>query len=168
MGKNNNEYITIGEVMGTQGQNGALRVMVLTEFPERFKRGARFYIEGKLYTITTVRLSKETAIMQIEGIDTAEAAEQLRGKHLEIPLSERKTLPAGRYYHYEVIGLEVFTNTGVLLGRVSEILSTGSNDVYVVKDDGRETLIPAVKDIVKKIDLAQKRITIEVIEGLLN
>jgi 16S rRNA processing protein RimM len=142
-------------------------VRVLTEFPERFKCGGQLYIEDQPYTITAAQPSKETVILRLGEIDTLETAELLRGKYLEIPLSERKVLPAGRYYHHEIIGLEVFTNTGSPLGQVREILSTGSNDVYVVGGHGRELLIPAVKDVIKEINIARSRIIIEVIDGLL-
>ena len=167
MNDNQNEYIVIGEVMGAHGQNGALRVRVLTEFPERFQCGAQFYIEGHSYTITATQPSRETVILKLTGVDSLEVAGQLRGKHLEIPASARKTLPNGRYYHHDIIGLEVVTNTGQPLGWISEILSTGSNDIYVANNCGREILVPAVKDVVKEIDITRKRITIEIIEGLL-
>jgi len=168
MSEDKNEYIVIGEVTGIHGQKGALRVRVLTEFPERFKRGARFYIEGRPCTVVSAKPPGENVIITLAGVDTAEAAAKLRGKHLEIPEGERKTLPPGRYYHHDIIGLEVFTGTGESLGKVSEILSTGSNDIYVVRGNNREVLIPAVKDVIKEIDLARKCITIEAIEGLLN
>lgn len=162
------DYIIVGEIMGVHGQQGALRVKVLTEFPERFKRDTRLFIDSRPYTVATSKISKETVILRLAGIDTAEEASQLRCKYLEIPASERKTLPAGRYYHHDIIGLDVYTNTGTHLGQVSEILSTGGNDVYVVNSNSKEILLPAVKDVVKEIDLARKRITIEAIEGLLS
>jgi len=168
MNEDQNQFIIVGEVLGAHGRNGATRVRMLTEFPERFERGAQLCIEGRPYLVVTSQPSQEMVILRLAGIDTPEAAEQLRGKYLEIPASERKILPAGRYYRHDIIGLEVFTNTGALIGRVSEILSTGSNDVYVVDNDGKETLIPAVKDVVKEINLAEKRLTIEAITGLLD
>ena len=160
-------YIVIGEALGAHGQKGELRIKALTEFPERFKPGARLFIEGSAYTVESSSQHRDTAIVKLGGVDTPGAADLLRGKLIEIPESERKELPAGRYYHHDIIGLEVWTTQGVPLGRVSEILTTGGNDVYVVKGDAGELLIPAIKDAVKEIDLHKKRITIEAIEGLL-
>mgnify|MGYP001248623149 CR=1 FL=1 len=159
--------IIIGEVLGAHGQDGELRVRVLTEFPERFKCGAQLYIDGAPYTIQSSKHHRDTAILKLSGIDTPSQATLLRHKSLAIPENERHELPEGRYYHHDIIGLEVWTSAGTLIGRVSQILNTGGNDVYVVNDSGKEVLIPAVKDVVKEIDPAQGRITIEAIEGLL-
>ena len=162
------ETIVIGEVLGAHGQNGALRVRIMTEFPERFDHGAVVYIGNTPYTIATAQLAPETVILRFVGLNDSEVAGKLRGKHLEIPMSERKMLPDGRYYYHDIVGLDVFTNTGNPLGQVSDILNTGSNDVYIVKNGNKEILIPAIKDVVKEIDLAQKRIIIEAIEGILD
>ena len=160
-------YIVIGNALGAHGKKGELRVRVLTEFPERFKPGARLYIDGAPYTIESSKQHRDNAILKLSGIDTPQAADLLRGKRVEIPESERKELPAGRYYRHDIIGLEVWTAEGGFVGKVCDILATGGNDIYVVKGDAGEVLIPAVKDVVKEIDLKKKRITIEAIEGLL-
>ena len=168
MTENQPANIVIGAVLGAHGREGEMSVRVLTEFPERFEPGAQFYIEGAPYSIEKASVQTNTAILRLKDVNTAEAANLLRGKTVEIPESERKELPAGRYYQNEIIGLEVWTTTGTLVGKVSDILSTGGNDIYVVKDNGKEMLIPAVKNVVKEIDIAGKRITIEAIEGLLD
>ena len=163
----NTQYIAIGEAGGAHGQKGELRVHVLTEFPERFQSGVQVYIEGAPYVIESSRLFKETAIIKLHGIDNLQEAGLLRGKSIEIPECQRKKLSPGRYYHHDIIGLEVWTITGTPVGKVSDILNTGCNDIYVVTHNGKELLIPAVKEVVKDIDLPGKRITIEAIEGLL-
>ncbi len=168
MSEDQNEYFIVGEVMGAHGQEGAMRVRIMTEFPDRFNRGAQLFIEGQPYIVAAAQLSKGTAILRLTGVDTPEIASSFHGKHLEIPASGRKVLPAGRYYHHDIIGIEVFTDTGISLGKVSDILNTGSNDIYIVSNGDTETLIPAIRDVVKEINLEQKRLTIEVIEGLLN
>jgi 16S rRNA processing protein RimM len=162
-----NDYISVGEVLAAHGQKGEVRVRLLTEFPERFSKGAEVFIEGAPYRIESARITKETAIIRLNGVESPQAAALLRGKKLEIPERARKELPAGRYYHHDIIGLEVWTTSGTLLGKVSEVLSTGGNDIFVVKNSGKEVLIPAVKDVVKQIDVPNKRITIKEIEGLL-
>ena len=160
------EYITVGEVLGAWGLKGAFRVRPLTDFPERFEPGAEIFIEGTPVAIQTSNFQKDGVIITIAGIDTPEAAAKMRGKTLDIPASSLRKLPEGQYYQFDIIGLEVSTTGGTVLGKVTDILSCG-NDVYVVKGEGKEVLIPATKDVIKSIDLKTKRIIIEPIEGLL-
>jgi 16S rRNA processing protein RimM len=163
----NVEYLTVGRALGAHGRKGAVRVKILTDFPERFNSGEKLFIEGTPYTIESSSLTGDSASISFRGIDSPESAEALRGKNLEIPADSLNKLPPGRYYHHDILGLDVFTTVGAYLGKVTDILNTGGNDVYVVKNGEEEVLIPAVKDVVKNIDLAGKRITIEEIEGLL-
>jgi 16S rRNA processing protein RimM len=160
------EFITIGEVLGSWGLKGAFRVRPLTDFPERFEPGETVFIEGVPNVIKSSDWRKDGVIMTIPGVDTPEAAAALRRKPLEIPETELHELPEGQYYQFDIIGMEVMTIEGTVLGKVTEILNCG-NDVYVVKADNREILIPATKDVIKNIDLKSKKITIEPIEGLL-
>jgi 16S rRNA processing protein RimM len=161
------ENIVIGEVMGAWGLKGEIRIRVLTDFPERFCPGGSFLIEGVPYTIEGVKSSKDALILKLAGIDSPEEAQKLRHLVLEIPEDEKHPLPEGVFYHYQIIGLDVFSTEGVKLGKVSQVLTTASNDVYVVETTGKELLIPAVADVVKNIDPAAGRMTVEIIEGLL-
>jgi len=160
------EYITIGEVLGAWGLKGAFRVRPLTDFPERFEPGETVLIEGVPHVIQSSSWQKDGVIVTLPGIDTPEAAAGMRRKNLDIPATELRELPAGQYYQFDIIGMEVLTVDGVVLGKVTNILDCG-NDVYVVKGETKEILIPATKDVIKNIDLKSKRITIEPIEGLL-
>jgi 16S rRNA processing protein RimM len=160
------EYITIGEVLGAWGLKGAFRVRPLTDFPERFEPGETVFIEGVPNVIQTSSWQKDGVIVTLPGIDTPEAAAGMRRKNLDIPATELRELPAGQYYQFDIIGMEVLTVDGVVLGKVTNILDCG-NDVYVVKSESKEILIPATKDVIKNIDLKNKIITIEPIEGLL-
>jgi 16S rRNA processing protein RimM len=160
------EFITIGEVLGSWGLKGAFRVRPLTDFPERFEPGETVFIEGVPNVIKSSNWQKDGVIMTLPGIDTLEAAAALRSKTLEIPETELHELPEGQYYQFDIIGMEVMTIDGTVLGKVTEILNCG-NDVYAVKADNKEILIPATKDVIKNIDLKSKKITIEPIEGLL-
>jgi 16S rRNA processing protein RimM len=163
----NVEYLIVGRALGAHGRKGAVRVKILTDFPERFNSGEKLFIEGAPYTIESSSLTGDSAIISFQGVDSPESADALRGKNLEIPADALSPLPSGRYYHHDILGLDVFTTVGAYLGKVTDILNTGGNDVYVVKNGGKEVLIPAVKDIVIKIDLSAKKIVIEPIEGLL-
>jgi 16S rRNA processing protein RimM len=161
------EYITVGEVLGAWGLKGAFRVRPTTDFPERFKPGETVFIEAMPFVIQSSNWQKDGVILTLPGIDTPESAASLRRKTLDIPVSALRELPEGRYYQFDIIGLEVQTVDGAVLGQVTDILNCG-NDVYVVKGEGgKEVLIPATKDVVKSIDLKSKKMVIEPIEGLL-
>jgi 16S rRNA processing protein RimM len=161
------EYITIAQVLAPWGVEGKLRVEVITDFPHRLTSHSSVYIDRKPMTIASASWHKGQAIIKLEGIDSAEQAEKLRSKALEIHHSQLEDLPEGQYYHFQLIGLEVWTNQGQRLGEVVRILSGSSNDNYVVAGEKGEILIPAIEDVVKSVDLKAKRITIEAIKGLL-
>ncbi|MBI5379769.1 MAG: 16S rRNA processing protein RimM, partial [Nitrospirae bacterium] len=101
------------------------------------------------------------------GCETSEAARSLVGGVIQIPDSEIPPLPEGQFYHFELLGLKVYTVEGAYLGEVTEIFPTGSNDVYVVRDGPRETLIPAIRNVIRVIDLRGKRMVIHPLPGLL-
>ena len=104
-------------------------------------------------TISTWRMAHRRVLMQIEGCRDLAQAELLRDCEVVIPRQWFPPLPAGEYYWFEIEGLTVYAGDGQALGVVTDIIHTGSNDVYVVSDDGQETLVPALKDIVRSIDL---------------
>jgi len=161
------EFITVGEIVAPRGTRGKLKVKVLTDFPQRFAPGATVYVNRQPMTIDDTTWYKGMAIIKLNTIDSREDAERLRGKTLEIHHSHLQPLPEGQYYHFQLIGLKVWTTTGELLGNITGILTARSNDNYVVSGDKGELLIPAIEDVVKSIDISQQRIVIEPIEGLL-
>jgi len=162
------EYITIGQVLAPWGLEGKLKVEVITDFPHRLAPRSQFYVDRQPMTIAGTSWHKGKAIIKLEGIDSVEQAEKLRGKTLEIHHRQLETLPEGQYYHFQLIGLEVWTTEGKRLGKVIRVLSAPSNDNYVVGGEKGEILIPAIEDVVKSVDLESGRITIEAIEGLLD
>jgi 16S rRNA processing protein RimM len=162
------EFITIGQVIAPWGIKGKLKVTIATDFPQRFAPRSQVYIDRKPMTIASAEWHKGQVIIKLDTIDGIEEAEKLRGQAVEIHHSQLKSLPEGQYYHFQLIGLEVWTTQGELLGRVSQILTAESNDNYVVSGNKGEILIPAIEDVVKSIDLESGRIIIEAIEGLLN
>jgi 16S rRNA processing protein RimM len=162
------EYITVGEVLGAWGLKGAFSVRPTTDFPERFEPGATVFINGKPVVIRTANWQKDGVIITIPGVETPEDVAKLHRKTLDIPSTELQELPEDCYYQFDIIGMEVSTTGGTVLGRVTDILNCG-NDVYVVKSEGKkDVLIPATKDVVKSIDLESKKMVIEAIEGLLS
>ena len=162
------EYITIGQVLAPWGLEGKLKVEVITDFPHRLSPRSQLYVDRQPVTIAGTSWQKGKAIIKLEGIDSVEQAEELRGKTLEIHRRQLETLPEGQYYHFQLIGLEVWTTEGKRLGKVIKVLSAPSNDNYVVSGEKGEILIPAIEDVVKSVDLESGRITIEAIEGLLD
>lgn len=161
------EFVTIGRVLAPWGLAGKLKVEVTTDFPRRFTPGNQVFILGKPLTVESVAWRREKAILKLHDIDERSQAEALRNQVLEIPQSELEPLPEGSYYHFQLVGLEVWTTGGRRLGRITRILSAPANDNYLVAGEGGEILIPAIEDVVKEIDLAGGRLTIEPLAGLL-
>jgi len=161
------EFITIGQILAPWGVKGKLKVAVITDFPERFTPHSRIYIKRQPMTIDSTEWHKAKAIIKLNTVDSIEEAQKLRGQPIEIPHSQLHPLPEGQYYHFQLIGLEVWTTQGELLGNITDILTAESNDNYVVSGAKGEILIPAIEDVVKSIDLGKGHIIIEPIEGLL-
>ena len=162
------EFVTIGEILAPWGVKGKLKVKVVTDFPQRFAPAAKVYVNRQPMIIDSAEWHKSQVIIKFNQIDTVAAAQRLRGQPIEIHHSQLYPLSEGQYYHFQLIGLEVWTIHGELLGNVTEILAAASNDNYVVKGDETEILIPAVEDVVKSIDLNRGYIVIEAIPGLLS
>ena len=162
------EFITIGQALAPWGFKGKLKVEVITDFPQRFAPSSQIYINRKPMIIASTQWHKGKAIVKLDTIDSIEQAEKLQGQTIEIHHSQLQPLPEGQYYHFQLIGLEVWTTQGELLGKISQILTAESNDNYVVHGAKGEILIPAIEDIVKSVDLDNGRITIEAIDGLLS
>jgi 16S rRNA processing protein RimM len=165
------EYIRIGKILGTQGNRGAVRVLPLTDYPERFLKMSRVKVKLKEdrhdFQIEAVNEHKKFLIIKFRGIDDMNAAEQLRGGYLEITRDQLIPLPEGSFYIFEIIGLKVYNLAGAYLGHVTDVLQTGANDVYVVETGGRPLLVPALKQVVREIDLSGRRMRVELPEGLM-
>lgn len=162
------DFIAIGRILAPWGSKGQLKVEVLTDFPQRFNAASEIYVNRQPTTINGTTWQKGKAIIQLASIDSTEKAAKLRGQLIEIPANLVEPLPQNHYYHFQLIGLTVKTSQGEPLGQISEVLTTGSNDVYVVKGDKGEILIPAVGDVVKSVDLDKGWLIIEAIDGLIN
>jgi len=169
------EWATIGQVVAPFGLHGELKLRLLTDIPNRFTELETVYLgpTHRGYRITSVRPYKgEMVVLKLEQVTDADAAEKLRNADVTIPLSQLAKLPPGSYYQHDILGLQVMMvqeRPGRLLGTIKDIIVTGGNDVYVVKaQNGKEILIPAIKDVVKQIDLERKMMYIDAIEGLLD
>ncbi len=160
-------WLFVGRVTSPFGIRGERGVMLDTEFPERLV-GRAVYAgeERRRIVVEQVRLHRREGLLTIAGVDTPETADQLRGQELFIATEDATPLPEGRYYHHQIVGLQVFTVDGERYGEVREVLSRPANDIYVVMRDGRDVLLPAIADVVKEIDLAAGRMIIDAIPGL--
>jgi len=162
------EFIAIGKILAPWGIKGKLKVEVVTDFPHRFAPCSKIYIKRQPMTIDGTEWHKGQAIIKLNTIDTIDEAQRLKGQPVEIHRSQLKPLSEGQYYHFQLIGLEVWTTQGELLGNITEILAAASNDNYVISSPKGELLIPAIEDVVKSIDLDKRRLVIEAIDGLLS
>jgi 16S rRNA processing protein RimM len=162
------ESLIVGRILAPWGMRGEVKVEVLTDFPERFAPRKVVYLNTIPLEIERCHPHKQHMVVKLATIDSVEAAERLRGQDLTIPSSELYPLPQGQYYTFQLIGLKVVTTRGQTLGRVTDIMSTASNDVYIVDGKRGEILIPAIEDVVKSIDLKKGKMVIEAIEGLLD
>ncbi len=167
------EYLIVGQLVNTHGVKGELKAVSMTDDPHRFLELEWVYIDknGKLekYNISGVKFFKQFVILKLEGVDTMEAAEKLKGFYMKVDRANAVKLPKGSFFIADILGSQVYDENAVLLGQLSDVIQTGSNDVYVVKNDqGKEILIPALKSVVKEISLDDKRISVILPKGLLD
>ena len=166
------EFIIIGKVVSTQGNKGEVNVLPLTDSTERFKKLATVFLKnnrGKTITnIEKIRIQKNMVILKLKDIENIEEAKTIVGSFLEVKRKDAVKLPKDTYFIFEIIGLEVYTEDNLFLGKVENVINTGSNDIYIVKDiNNKELFIPAIREVVKNINLEKKRITINIVDGLI-
>lgn len=164
-------YFVVGNIVNTQGIKGEVRLMPAVDDVERFKLLDRIFVDRKgsitEYEIENVRFHKQFVLLKLKGIDDMTSAEKLKGTVAKI--TEDMALPCeeDEYYIRDLYDMEVVTDEGERLGIISDVIFTGANDVYAVKsDDGKEILIPAIKDCILNVDVENKIMTVKLLEGL--
>jgi 16S rRNA processing protein RimM len=156
------ELMSVGQITKPHGVRGEVKVFSLTDSLERFRELDKVYIDGKEVNITSVKLQKDRAILKIEGIDSIEEADLYRNKYLQVKREDAIKLPEGSYYVADLMDCYVYDTDGEELGKVYDVISTGSNDVYWVKSEGKEdVLIPVLKTIVEEVDIENNKIIIK-------
>lgn len=161
--------VLVGRVLTNWGVQGEMRVMPATSNPGRFRQGRRLILNGVERRIVTARpAAKGQFLISLDGITTPEQAAAFRGADLYVPAEDAPPLEQDWYYHFQLIGLNVVTDDGRDLGVLVQVLETGANDVYIIRNDAREYLIPAIADVVQEVDLDAKRMTIHALPGLLD
>lgn len=163
--------LEVGQIVNTFGIKGMVKVMPFTDDIRRFDKLDKVYIEKnkskKEYKIEEVKYHKNIVLIKFEGIDKIEQAEELRNSYLTVSRDSVEELEEGRYYIVDLLGLDVYTDEQVLLGTLDDIFNTGSNDIYVVKNkEGKQILLPAIEDVIKQVDLENKKIIVHLLPGL--
>lgn len=170
----NDELVCVGKIVKIRGTKGEVEVDLLGGTALSLPEPLRVFLEKTegavaepFDVIGRKRVGKRLAL-ELEGVDAPESARKLIGYSVMVGASILPALPEGQYYHYQIVGLEVVTGDGAPLGRIEEILETGSNDVYAVNSGDDEILIPATDNVVKEIDLDSGRIVVELPPGLVD
>ncbi len=156
------EQILVGPIVGTFGLKGGLKVQVTTDFHELLSPGSIVYLDGERAVVTDLQWHKTQARIWLEGIKKIEAAQPLIGKKITVPESALPELEEGVYLVKHLIGLEVFDESGRLLGTLDEVYPRPAQDVYRV---GR-MLIPAAKEFVLSIDMNSRRMIVRILPGM--
>ena len=159
--------IIVGRVLSPHGMTGAFRVEAISDSPGRFYAGGILYLEGQPHEIhLSTRRSDGSLVLKLEGIDNRDDAYLVRNALLTVTEEMVPSLPLGEYYYYQIIGMDVYTQAGDSLGRITEVIRTGSNDVYVVMGESGEILIPALDEVIREVDVEKGTMTVSLPEGL--
>jgi len=167
------EKVKIAKIVNTHGVRGEVKAIPLSDFSDRYDSLKEVYVKRdnsyQEIKVEGVRWTNKHLLIKLEGIETPEQAALLKNRYLEINIEDTVPLPEDTYYLFEIIGLNVVDSDGNYLGTIQDILQTSGNDVYIVKqDNNKELLIPALKKVVKQVDLLNQRMVVELPPGLLD
>ncbi|MBC7528573.1 MAG: 16S rRNA processing protein RimM [Chthonomonadaceae bacterium] len=164
--------LIVGEIVAPFSRFGEVKVNLLTDFPERFERLKQVsirssYGDTRLMPVQTARLHKGQILLKLKGVETMNDAENLRGYIVSVRQSDAVPLASNEFYIHDLLGCEVVTEDGQTLGKITNILSNPANDIYVVGAGKDEILLPAVRDVIKSVDIAARRVVATPTPGLL-
>lgn len=165
------EFLVVGRVVRPHGLRGALIVQALSPMIRSVTPDSLIFIgtPPTKIKIMEFRPHRDRYLMTLPGCATREQADRYRGAEINLRFDEVEPLPEGEYYYWQILGLQVSTVEGESLGEVVQILETGANDVYVVRNaDGKDQLLPAIKQVIKEIDLEGRHLVVELLPGLLD
>lgn len=167
-------YVIVGEVLRPHGIRGEVRVEILTDYPERLVQHEYLYLahprspdDVERYGLESLRPHKGVLLIKLEGCDDRDAAEELRGMLVQVPLQDAIPLEEGEYYHFQLMGMDVETEAGEWLGRVADVVATGAHDVYVVRGPRGEVLLPAIEDVILELDTETQKMVVRPLPGML-
>ena len=166
------EYFEIGQIVNTNGLKGVVKVKPFTDDIKEFETFESIYVQKKAelvaFKIESVRYAKNMVFLKLYGINTIEEAEKLRNLYIKVERDALPELEEDSYYVVDLLECEVETVDGEALGKMDDIFNTGSNDVYVVKnEEGKQVLLPAIKEVIKNVDIPNKKIIVKLMEGLI-
>ena len=162
-------YLMVGFLRRPHGLRGEIVMDLHTDFPERLKRGRKLLVSEAYtpLTIESVRNHQQSVLIKFQVIDTPEQDGEYRNQWVYVKASEVPPLPEGKIYQHELFGFQVVDENGNSLGEVVEILETGANNVYVVKDEsGREILLPAIPSVILELNTERRIMRVHLLEGL--
>lgn len=164
--------IAIGQIARSNGIRGEVRVTPLTDVPQRFTRLKTVWIGlavdgSRQFSLQAVRFHRSQAILKLEGIENRTASDQLKNCFIFVEEEKSVSPSEGSYFIHDIVGMEVSTEEGILLGVVHEVWRLPANDVWVVRQNGKEILLPAIKQIVRSVDTTKRTIVIHAMEGLI-
>lgn len=162
------DWISIGKLARTHGLKGELKFYPHDPEEVEFLSGQTVRLEETEFKVQSIRGANVPFIIKLEGIDDIDVAKSFTGKEVLTNREDLKPLPEGEYYRFEIEGLEVFDEEGRPYGVIEDIIPTGSNDVYVVRNGDREWMLPMIDSVVKSIDLKQGKLIFHRIEGLID
>ncbi len=160
------KFVTVGRLGRTRGVNGELYIAPMTDFPDRFLDMEEILVQGptgwEKRKVEFSHLIGGRPVIKFDGVDTPEDAARLTNRDLAVPIDELVELPKDTYYIFDLVGCEVYEDgSDRIIGEIVDVTQYPANDVYVVKTgDGKEVLVPAVKEFVRKIDLDSRKISI--------
>lgn len=160
-------FITVGRALAPVGLAGEIKVEPFTDVIALFSKKRSLWLAGERFEVERAQRRKQQLHVKLVGVDSREAAEALRGQSIEVPKSLLEPLPVGQYYRFEIIGMQVYDARRGRLGEIRQVLTTGANDVYVVEGERGEVLLPAIDDVIKEVDIAGGRMTVDLMEGML-
>ena len=163
--------LEIGQIVNTYGIKGFIKVVPFLDYKEQFKDFHKIYIDlnkkNEEFFIEQVKFSKDLVLLKLKGIETIEQAEMFRNQYIKIERKDIK-LEEGAHFIVDLLGLEVYTEEGTLLGNIKEVLQPGCNDVYIIKNsENKEILIPVIPEVVKKIDIENHKVIVHLLDGLI-
>lgn len=166
------QLMEIGQIVNTYGIKGFVKVVPFTDNINRFENLDEVYLQTKngleTFEIEEVKYSKNTVLLKLKGVDDINIAEKYRNCYLKIDRKNAVELPEDTYFIVDLLDCEVYTDEGEILGSVTDVYPTGSNDIYVVKNkQGKQVLLPAISQVIKEVDVKNKKITVHLLDGLI-
>ncbi len=154
------DLLAVGQIINTHGIKGELKIYPLTDDIRRFRKLKTVIVDGNEMTVSWCKLQNDRVIIKLEGIDSIEQGEKFKTKYLQVKRKDAVRLPEDTYFVADLIGCEVYDSKKEYVGKVFQVIETGSNDVYWIKNNKKEVLVPAMKEFVTDIDISNKKIII--------